>query len=172
MEHVATAGSAISSFPTDLVAAVILFVILSAVILWRKNRMFISMTIAFYPAAVLYAAFPYTDQIIVASSPMAAFINEVLLLIVFIILLYFVIDRFTTRHTGASSGSAGMMTAVLLALSIIIEIALVVVYLIPADDVIPLSSIATRFMGEQYAFFWMLVPPALLYIVSKTKKKV
>lgn len=166
MEYLASAQATVSSFPTVFVIAAVVLIILFGLIAWRKNRRFIATAIAFYPAALLYLHLPYTDRLIVAESTTAAYINKVVIFVILAFLIYLVVHRFTRRHTGSTNGYTKTLTALGVALSLVIEGFLVITTIIPVEEAFALSPMVINGFSQPFVFIWMLVPAAILYGVS------
>ena len=167
MGQIASAGTSVASVSTDLViGGVLFFILFTAIAMMDKQRPFLAVALAFYPAVFLYQHFPFTSQIVIVSGDTMVYANKVVLFLVFLVLTTLVMLPMMKRHTPATGGS-GTIRALLLTIVFLIEIALVVTWVIPIDGVAPLSTYIQSLFTEQYIFWWLIAPAAIPYFVTR-----
>lgn len=166
MDNIASIAGQVSSLSADILTAIIIAVLLFFAILSQGKKTYVAAMLAFYPAVFLYTYFPYHEVFTANSTGAPVFFSELIVFFVFVVISWFPIKYFIRKHIESSSGKKGFH-ALLLSISITIELFIIVTIIIPITPVYELSSFTSQILTQQTIFWWGLVPITSLFFLKK-----
>lgn len=146
--------------------AVIAFLTLLA---YYKGRSVLFCVISsFYPAIVVYKAFPYTEKaILFTKNKDQIFFSHVGLFLVIFFLIYFIMIRITHANSYMG-GMSGFFDSILLSVSVTALTIILSLHILPRHDIYNLSGSVEKFFTSEFGYFLSLVVPlAVVYHLSK-----
>lgn len=152
----------------DVVVLIVAFVILAAYGLYLGKSRLMAFVFAFYPAMLLYAAFPYTANITFwKGSAQQVALSKLLIFGVIFIICNVVVHRFIQGDFSFGKSKRFFEIATL-AISGLILMLVVWHYAVPLESVYGFSGGISRFFsGSVGVFWWVVVSFAGLYIISR-----
>lgn len=144
------------------------FAIVAIFAYYKGKEMIFSIIASFYPAIVIYKAFPYIDSVIFfKETALQVFLSHLLVFAVIFIPIFFAVQR-VMYASGGGKGIWGVLDAVFLSISIISLSIVLTLHILPARDIYNLTSGALKFFNSPLGYFLSLaIPLGVIYHVSK-----
>lgn len=135
---------------------------------YKGKRFLFGVITSFYPAIVVYKAFPYIDNFIFSKdTALHLFISHLAIYFVIFLPIFFAVQR-VTHSSGSRSGLAGIIDALLLSLSIISLSLVLTLHILPARDIYNLTSNMLKFFNSPLGYFLSLaLPLGVIFHLSK-----
>lgn len=146
----------------------IVFVILSVFALYIGREIIFSSITSFYPAIVVYKAFPYIDSVILLNkSSQQIFYSHLLVFIIIFLPIFFAVQR-VIYASGGGVGIWGIIDATLLSISVISLSLVLTLHILPTRDIYNLTSGVLKFFNSPLGYFISLVIPlGVVFHISK-----
>ncbi|MEN9649546.1 MAG: hypothetical protein RL094_513 [Candidatus Parcubacteria bacterium] len=141
---------------------------LSLLAYYRGTSILFCLISSFYPAIVIYKAFPYTENFIFFKKTSSeVFLSHAALFVLIFIGIYFIMRRIT--HADAIMGGvSGVLDAVLLAVSITALTLVLSLHILPSRDIYNLSGTIEKFFRSDMGYFLsLLLPLGVMFHISK-----
>jgi hypothetical protein len=158
----------ITGVSLDILVLAILFVALAAYAFYFGKNKLIAFILAFYPAILLFQAFPYTENLTFwrGSADQVVF-SKLLIFLVFFILLNVVLLKVVSGEF-AYSRSGKFFQVGILALSGVIILLAFSHYFLPLKGMYTFSSATEKiFAIRDGVFWWFLVPLVGVFISNR-----
>lgn len=155
--------SKISQFLTgDIIFLLAAFAVLFVLTMYLGKGRLVSVVLAFYPATLLYKSFPFMQKLLVATGEKPLLFNKLGIFLVFLILIYFAINKFISHYAEYGPGEGALRTGgfVLALVIMLIVFSYTTISLDPIHNFG--SQIDSIFGTETRLFWWSLAPLALL----------
>lgn len=145
-------------------ALIIVVAALTALSYYRGKRVLLSLIVSFYPAAALYAAFPYkASALLFKGNSEQIFYSHAIIFLVFFVFAYFAVGKIV-HSEGSHNGISGFMEALLLSVSIVLLTVALSFHILPARDIYGFSSQIENFFTQDLGYFVsMIVPIAAIF---------
>lgn len=143
-------------------------IVLSIIAFYKGKSVLFSIIVSFYPAAIIYKAFPYTEKFIFfKDGGQQIFLSHVILFLIVFIPILFASMRIV--HGGENRyGFWGIIDSVLLSLSVVALTIVLTSHVIPAKDIYSLSSATEDFFRSDLGYFLsVLCPVGVVYWLSR-----
>lgn len=146
----------------------IVFLIVAIFAYYKGKEIIFSIIASFYPAIVVYKAFPYIDNVIFFDdTAFQVFLSHLLVFLVIFTPIFFAVQR-VMYASGGGRGIWGFIDAALLSVSIISLSLVLTLHILPARDIYNLTSSALKFFNEPLGYFLSLtLPLGVIYHASK-----
>ena len=147
---------------------IIVFAILGIFAFYKGKRFLFGVITSFYPAIVVYKAFPYIENVIFFNdTKLQIFLSHLLVFFIIFLPIFFAVQR-VTHSAGSRGGLVGVVDAILLAVSIIGLSLVLSLHILPARDIYNLTSSLLKFFNSELGYFLSLaVPLGVIYHLSK-----
>lgn len=152
---------------TNLVL-IIVFAVIGIFAFYKGREIIFSIITSFYPAIVVYKAFPYIDNVIFFNeTSLQVFLSHLLVFAVIFLPIFFAVRRVMYAR-GGGIGPWAVIDAVLLSISVISLSLVLTLHILPARDIYNLASKTLSFFNSELGYFLSLVVPlGVIYHVSK-----
>lgn len=142
--------------------------ILAILAFYRGKGLLFSIIISFYPALVIYKAFPYTERFIFfKDTAQQIYLSHLLVFFVFFLVIYFAVRRLT-HGDGTAPGIGGAIDAILLSLGVTLLTLVLTFHILPSRDIYNLSAKLENFFTSDMGYFvGVTAPMALVYYMSR-----
>lgn len=152
---------------TNLVL-IISFAVIALFAFYKGKRVLFGVITSFYPAIVIYSAFPYIDNVILSKdTKLHLFLSHLLVFFIIFIPIFFAVQR-VTHSSGSRIGIKGFVDAILLSVSIIALSIVLTLHILPARDIYNLTSSMLKFFNSPLGYFLSLaIPLGVIYHLSK-----
>ena len=152
---------------TNLVL-IIAFAVIAVFAFYVGKRFLFGVITSFYPAIVVYKAFPYIENVIFfKETPLQIFFSHLLVYFVIFLPIFFAVQR-VTHSSGIRSGVKGIVDSILLSVSIIALSLVLTLHILPARDIYNLTSSLLQFFNSPLGYFLSLaVPLGVIFHLSK-----
>ncbi len=146
------------------IALIAVIALLTAFSFYKGKVTLFSLIVSFYPAAALYASFPWKSTFILMNdNANQIFYSHALIFAVFFILSFFVARRIV-HSDGNRAGVVGFVDALALSVSVVLLTVALTLHILPYKDIFGLSkSLQTFLSGSSGYFVSIAVPVAVLY---------
>lgn len=149
----------ITSFTYFNIALIIVVAVLTALSYYKGKRTLFALIVSFYPAAGLYAAFPYKAQFLFFNATQdQVFYSHVLMFAVFFVLSYLAFGRIV-HSDGSHSGVSGFIEALSLSISIVLLTVALSFHILPYSDIYGLSESIQSFFSADLGYFVSMIAP-------------
>ncbi len=141
------------------IVLLIVFAVIAIFAFYKGKGIIFGVITSFYPAIVVYKAFPYIDNVIFfKDTSLQIFLSHLLVFFVIFVPIFFAVQRIT--HTsGGRGGISGLIDAALLAVSVIGLSLVLSLHILPARDIYNLTSSMLKFFNSELGYFLSLVVP-------------
>ncbi len=138
--------------------------LLTALSYFRGKRTLFALIVSFYPASILYVAFPYKEKFLFSTAnSLNLFYSHALIYIVFFVLSYFVANRII-HADGTHSGVGGFIEALLLSASVVLLTTALAFHILPYRDIYNLGAELQGFLSGNLGYFVSVIAPmAVVY---------
>lgn len=145
-------------------AFIIVIAALTALSYYKGKRMLFSLIVSFYPAAALYASFPYkANFLLLSANSEQVFYSHAIIFAVFFAFSYFAVGKIV-HSEGSHHGVAGFIEALLLSLSVVLLTVAACFHVLPSRDIYGLSTQIENFFTRDLGYFVsVLLPVAVVY---------
>jgi hypothetical protein len=144
-------------------------VILLTLITYYKGRgMLYSIILAFFPASILYSAFPYKQQFLFFKDGAdQLFYSNLIIFLVFFLLAFFGTIRIV-HGDGRRTGLHGFTDAFVLSISVVLLTVALTFHILPYRDIYHLGSFVQGFLSSKMGYFIsMLIPVVTIYWMTR-----
>ncbi|MES3005525.1 MAG: hypothetical protein V4664_01110 [Patescibacteria group bacterium] len=147
---------------------IVVFAITTIFAFYLGKRFLFGVITSFYPAIVVYKAFPYIDNVIFfKDTPFQIFLSHLLVYSVIFLPIFFAVQR-VTHSSGNRSGLMAVIDSFLLSISIIALSLVLTLHILPARDIYNLNSSMLQFFNSPLGYFLSLaVPLGVIFHLSK-----
>ena len=147
-----------------IVLLVILLAIFFYILYFGRNRV-ISLIFAYYPAVMLYKAFPFTDRLLLLKGEKMLVLNHLLIFLVFLIPISIILGKYVFTESGYS-GTTHIFRNIGLALCGLLLVLIFTQSVVNFDSFYHFSpTIETLFSTPTRLFWWNIAPFVLLAFV-------
>lgn len=147
---------------------IVVVLILTAITFYRGRSILYSIILAFFPAATLYAAFPYKKEMLFfKDTTEQLFYSNLFIFFIFFCLAFFGVIRIV--HSGMGrSGLHGFVDALVLSISVVLLTTALTFHILPYKDIYNLGSYVQSFLSSKMGYFVsMLIPVATIYWMTR-----
>lgn len=147
---------------------IVVVLLLTAISFYRGRSILYSIILAFFPAAILYAAFPFKEQILFfKDSSDQLFYSNLLVFVGFFALAFFGAVRII-HSEYTRSGFSGFIDALVLSISVVLLTTALTFHILPYKDIFHLGSYVQGFLSSKNGYFIsMLVPVVTIYWMTR-----
>lgn len=161
--------SILSSVTSNLNLTLITVVLLLTVISFYRGRSILySIILAFFPAAILYAAFPFKQQMLFFTNGAdQLFYSNLIIFLGFFALAFLGAVRIV-HSEYTRSGIAGFVDALALSISVVLLTTALTFHILPYRDIYHLGSYVQGFLSSKNGYFIsMLIPVVTIYWMTR-----
>ncbi|HEY1037542.1 MAG TPA: hypothetical protein VGE62_03070 [Candidatus Paceibacterota bacterium] len=146
------------------IALLVVIALLTGLSFYKGKTVLFSLIVSFYPAAALYASFPYKKNFIFMDDNAAqVFYSHAIIFAAFFALSFFVARRIV-HSDGNRSGVVGFVDALALSVSVVLLSTALTYHVLPYRDVYGLSKALQTFLSGNLGYFVsMSVPVAVIF---------
>lgn len=157
--------SYVSALNITLIAVILLLTVIS---FYKGRALLYSIILAFFPAAILYAAFPYKKEFIFfKDTTEQLFYSNLVIFLVFFILAFFGAVRII-HSDSIRSGIHGFIDSLVLSISVVLLTTALTFHILPYKDIYNLGTFVQGFLsGKLGYFFSMLIPVITIYWMTR-----
>ncbi|MBU3668547.1 MAG: hypothetical protein FGM57_01110 [Candidatus Taylorbacteria bacterium] len=158
-------SSYLSTLNITLIAVVLLLTIIS---FYRGRSILYSIILAYFPAAILYASFPYKKQMLFFQNGAdQLFYSNLIIFLIFFCLSFFGAIRIV--HSGESrAGLHGFIDALVLSISVVLLTTALTFHILPYKDIYNLGTLVQSFLSSKMGYFVStLVPVITIYWMTR-----
>ena len=150
------------------IALIVVVAVLTALSYYKGKRTLFAIIVSFYPAAALYAAFPWKSQFMFfGGGADQIFYSHALIFGVFFVLAFLTASRIV-HSEGSHIGISGFMEALLLSVSVVLLTVALSFHILPSKDIYDLSASIQNFFTRDVGYFVsMVVPMAVVYWMAR-----
>lgn len=148
-------------------ALIIVIALLTALTFYKGKGILFSIIVSFYPAAMLYAAFPYKAKFLFFNdNNEQIFYSHALIFGIFFVLAFIIANRLIFSD-GTRTGIMGFVDALLLSASVVLLTLALSFHILPYRDVYNLGAqFQTFFSGSLGYFISVLAPMAVVFTMT------
>lgn len=153
------------SLNLTLIAVVL---ILTAISFYRGRSILYSIILAFFPAAALYAAFPFKQQMLFfRGNTDQLFYSNLIIFLGFFVLAFFGAVKIV-HNEYTRSGLHGFIDALVLSISVVLLTTALTFHILPYRDIYHLGSYFQSFLSSKNGYFVsMLIPVVTIYWMTR-----
>jgi hypothetical protein len=157
-----------SYLPTLNLALGIVVLLLTVISFYRGRSVLYSIIIAYFPAAVLYDAFPYKQEMLFfKSNADQLFYSNLIIFLIFFCLAFFGAIRII-HSEGSRAGFHGFIDSLVLSVSVVLLTTALTFHILPYRDIYHLGSFVQGFLSGKLGYFVsMLVPVVTIYWMTR-----
>ncbi|MCF7865097.1 MAG: hypothetical protein K9M11_01140 [Candidatus Pacebacteria bacterium] len=146
------------------ITLIVVIAILTALSFYKGKSTLFSLIVSFYPAAILYASFPYKAKFILfKDSGEHIFYSHAIIFGIFFI-LSFLIARRIVHSSGTRSGIVGFLDALFLSASVVILTLALCFHILPYRDIYNLGAQFQNFFSSSLGYFVsVFIPMVVVY---------
>lgn len=152
------------------IALLVTLVVLVGLTFYKGKGLMYSLIIAFYPTAVIFAAYKeYLPKYLklVSDTSFHVYLSEAFIFLV-IFVLVFLVTRRLSHYDEPRSGIAGFIDALLLSVSVMLLVMTITFHVLPAMDIYSLTAdVRAFFVSSQGNFVCVLAPIVVLLTVTR-----
>lgn len=158
-------SSVTSTINITLITVVLLLTVIS---FYRGRSILYSIILAFFPAAVLYAAFPFKQQMLFFKDGSdQLFYSNLIIFFGFFALAFFGAVR-VIHSENTRSGLAGFIDSLVLSVSVVLLTTALTFHILPYKDIYHLGSYVQSFLSSTNGYFVsMLIPVVTIYWMTR-----
>ncbi len=135
------------------IALIVVIALLTALSFYKGKSTLFSLIVSFYPAAVLYASFPYkANFILLKANNEQIFYSHAIIFAVFF-LLSFLVARRIVHSDGMRSGVVGFLDALFLSASVVVLTLVLCFHVLPYRDIYNLGAQFQNFFSSSLGYF-------------------
>lgn len=146
------------------ITLLVVIALLTALSFYKGKSTLFSLIVSFYPAAMLYASFPYKEKMLLFKDTNEhIFYSHAIIFAVFFALSFWVARRIV-HSDGTRSGFVGFLDALFLSISVVILTVALCFHVLPYRDIYNLGSQFQNFFSGSLGYFVsMFAPMFVLY---------
>lgn len=148
-------------------ALIIAFVVLAIIAYYKGRGMLFGIITAFYPAMIIYKAFPYTERLVfVKDTALQIYLSHLVIFLIFFLPIFFAVRRIS--HAGGTrQGTKGIVDSLLLSASVVSLSVVLTFRVLPERDIYHLTSNLLTFFNSEVGYFVVLaLPLCVIYYLS------
>jgi hypothetical protein len=135
------------------ITLLVVIAILTALSFYKGKSTLFSLIVSFYPAAILYASFPYKEKFILfKDTNQHIFYSHAIIFAVFFA-LSFLIARRIVHSDGTRAGFVGFLDALFLSISVVILTLTLCFHTLPYRDIYNLGAQFQNFFSSSLGYF-------------------
>lgn len=141
---------------------IIVVAILTALSFYKGKSTLFSLILSFYPAAIMYASFPYKAKFIFFNANNSQiFYSHALIFLVFFT-LSFLVSRRIVFSTGTRAGIIGFIDALFLSIAVVVLTVALTFHVLPYKDIYNLSTQFQNFFSSSSGYFVSILGPVVV----------
>jgi hypothetical protein len=146
---------------------IVVVAVLTALSFYKGRGTLFSLIVSFYPASIMYAAFPYKEKFLFFNdSNQQIFYSHALIFLIFFF-LSFLVARRIVYSTGTRSGIIGFFDALFLSVSVVLLTVALTFHILPYQDIYNLAAQFQNFFSSSLGYFVsILCPIVVLYAMT------
>lgn len=146
------------------IALIVVIAILTALSFYKGKTILFSLIVSFYPAAALYASFPYKKNFIFMNDNANELFYSHAIIFAAFFLLSFYVSRRIVHSDGNRAGIKGFIDALALSVSVVLLTTALSFHVLPSKDIYGLGKSLQGFLSGNLGYFVsMSVPVAVIF---------
>ncbi len=157
-----------SFIPSLNVTLIIVVLLLTVISFYRGRSILYSIILAYFPAAILYASFPYKQQFIFFKGGADELFYSNLLIFLGFFCIAFLGTIRIVHGGGTRTGLHGFIDSLVLSISVVLLTTALTFHILPYRDIYHLGSFVQTFLSSKMGYFVsMLVPVITIYWMTR-----
>lgn len=146
------------NFPTDVLVIVGIVVVGTFFTFFFGKSRGVTAILSLFGAIPLFQAFPFTTKLTVATGALPQALNVVGIFLVFVIFLYFLLDRYVVGDFVEGN----FFKSVLMGIAFTAVILALVYFVLPFDAIYNFQPNIDQWFSGNFTLFWWLIAPLII----------